>query len=252
MRRLLDPGAVIDGALRACAAAVVMLAVSWWNLRRLPPPAEIRPELRRDPAQAAAAQAPFELERRGYRYRLEPRATYDLYGLVVAKHRSSSWLDNSHEEWRDYLNTEDLCVLWGDNVASVDYRRMSFSHGDWTCYYEYAGSAGAGFRKDQMGNNHLIPADDAVARAIDAAQIGDQVRVRGLLTDYRNEANGAGRATNLARGTGVCEVVYVTEYATLASHNALWLSLWRASQLLGEAALGAFALAFFVLPYIAP
>jgi hypothetical protein len=113
-------------------------------------------------------------------------------------------------------NVQDVCVVWGDNVASGSYRRVAYSSGEFTCYYQWSGSLDPPFDPAQMSNNHLIPADAYVAHRIRQLRIGDQVRMSGLLVDYEASRDGehrVSRRTSLTRadtGNGACEVLYAT------------------------------------------
>ena len=60
-------------------------------------------------------------------YRIDPLYTYDLHGLVVSRHDSTSWTDYLHRESNDHLNVVDLCVIWGRNAISGGYRDMERS-----------------------------------------------------------------------------------------------------------------------------
>ena len=41
--------------------------------------------------------------------------------MIVSYHHSASFIDISHKQWNDYLNTKDICVIWGRNVETGVY-----------------------------------------------------------------------------------------------------------------------------------
>ncbi len=177
-----------------------------------------------EPVQAASDQRVFTTVIKGYTYTITPRATYDITGLVVSQHRGDALLNLYHQA--DAGNIEDVCVVWGDVITNGSYRQVSYSSGEFTCYYAWTGVAPP-FNPQRMATNHLIPAGDAVARQIRAIRIGDQLRMRGLLVDYTVSSDGREvftRRTSLTRtdtGNGACEILYVTDVHVLRPGNRL-------------------------------
>ena len=63
-------------------------------------------------------------------------------------------------------------------------------------------------------NMHLIPADDAVAEALDTVRVGQRVRLRGRLVEARSD-NGVTLRSSLRRddsGAGACELIWVEAF----------------------------------------
>jgi hypothetical protein len=200
-------------------AALGLVAVSWLMKGSLPAPAEIRSELRREPAQSATAAEPFTFLYRARRILVRPVATYELAGLVVSHNDVDSFADIYHDS--DSVDTKDLCVIWGSNVRTPDYRRVRFSSGSFTCYYEYGRDVA--FSPRAASNNHLITDNEEVRRRIAGIRVGDQVRLSGLLVDYRLEAWGDDwRRTSTGRGDDGCEVVFVRELEVLSRGTPAW------------------------------
>jgi hypothetical protein len=201
----------------------------------LPGPADVREELLADPVQRPRNMAEFVARAGGVEYRVAPRYTYDLYGLVVSRHDASSWWDYVHREWNDNLNVVDLCVVWGENIRRDAYRAVSYSHDQWTCWYRTrSAEAFAAFDTRAISNSHLITDDAAIAEALRAARVGDQIRVRGYLADYSGPSGPSGlqRVSSTVRddtGNGACEVVYVEDFAILQAGGGPWRALkWLA------------------------
>ncbi len=158
-------------------------------------------------------------------YRFFPRATYEISGVVVSLHHSDSFIDITHTY--DPANTLDLCLVWGENVATDAYRKVEYSHGDFTCFYRWTGED-PGFRGDEMSNSHIVPATETIARLANRVRVGDQVVMRGRLVDYETSySNGetiGRRNTSLTRedtGNGACEIIYLDDLRTI-KRSAPW------------------------------
>ena len=78
-----------------------------------------------------------------------------------------------------------------------------------------------------MSNNHLITDDDYIRNRIEEVGIGDQVRLKGWLSSYKNNQGGE-RGTSITRedqGNGACETIYVKEFDILDEYNNAWRKL---------------------------
>lgn len=225
-------------------AAALAFAVSFVMRDRYPAPDLILGPLLRSPVQSTeGVPEPFEVERKGVTYTVTPLFSYELWGLVVSYHHSSSFLDTSHERWKDFLNTKDICVIWGQNVSSGVYRRMRFRNRDFTCFYRYPDRETFElFTESCLSNNHLLPADPLVADAVLGARKGDQVRFKGWLASYGVKGTPYARRSSTVRndrGNGACEVVYVTEFEVLREANAGWRALSKLAPVVAALALAA-------------
>jgi hypothetical protein len=221
----------LQGLLLAISLATVAAGL-WWR-DRLPPPSAILSEVYEAPRQEPVEVRPFPVRVGGIEYRVQPLFRYELRGLVVSRHDTSAWWDVMHRDWwKDHLNVADLCVVWGDNLASGVYRALRFWSGTFTCY------AGAGDPKDwerfdptALSNNHLLAADPAIARTLRGIRPGDQVVVRGSLAEYAHDAGMQfRRGTSIRRddsGNGACETIWVDEVTVLRRANPVWRALLR-------------------------
>jgi hypothetical protein len=218
--------------------SLLLGGLSFFKKDSLPAPAQLRAELNEEPRQAAVQRAPQQADVKGVQYRIQPKFSYDLYGLVVSLHDSDSWWDYAHREWGDHVNVVDFCVVWGENIRRDAYRALSYWNDQWTCWMK-ADSAETwhAFDGTALSNNHLVTADPAVARELRKVRIGDEVHFSGYLVDYSVMRNGAPdglRVSSTVRtdtGQGACEVVFVEDFEVLESHNRWWhralkLSLW--------------------------
>ena len=219
-------------------AAALVFAASFLFKNRLPEPGGVLEPLLQNPVQTEeGVPEPFEVTRKNVTYTVTPLYGYELWGLVVSYHHSASFVDISHKQWNDFLNTKDVCVIWGKNVETGVYRRMTFRNRDFTCYYRYPDQeTGRIFAESCLANNHLLPADPLVAEAVLRARKGDQVRFKGWLVSYGIKGAPYARRSSLSRndrGNGACEVVYVTEFEILKPANEAWRTLSKLSLVLG-------------------
>jgi hypothetical protein len=196
--------------------------------RQLPRVSEILNPLQQDPVQAVTRELPFSFNYQGGAYEVQPMADYVLHGLVVSHNNITELGDIYHD--KHSLDTKDLCVVWGDNIRSDDFRRVKFRSGPWTCYCRYP--EGVKFRMDQFSNNHLITSEESIRNKIARVGWGDQIKISGLLVNYRERAWPAGewRKTSLIRTddwNGACEVIYVKSIDILKAQNHAWIFLYR-------------------------
>ena len=227
--------------------AALAFVFSFFMRNRLPDRSLILEPLLQSPVQSdAGVPEPFEVRRKDVDYTVTPLFSYELWGLIVSYHDASSFIDVSHKQWNDFLNTKDVCVIWGRNVETGVYERMRFRNRDFTCFYRYPDEAAAElFSESCLSNNHLLPDGPLVAEAVRKARKGDQVRFKGWLAAYGVKGAAYQRRSSTVRndrGNGACEVVYVTEFEVLREANAAWRVLHRLS--LGVAALALAALIF--------
>jgi hypothetical protein len=204
---------------------------------RLPAKGLILEPLLQSPVQTKdGVPEPFEVTRKKVIYTVTPLFSYELWGLVVSYHHSASFIDVSHKQWNDFLNTKDVCVIWGKNVETGVYRRMTFRNRDFTCFYRYPDrETGQIFTESCLANNHLLPADPIVADAVLKARKGDQVRFKGWLVSYGVKGAPYARGSSTVRndrGNGACEVVYVNEFEVLREANPAWRAVFKLSLVL--------------------
>ncbi len=224
--------------------AALAFVASFFLRNRLPDKSVVLEPLLQSPVQTKdEVPGPFEVTRKGFAYSVKPLFSYELWGMIVSYHHSASFIDISHKQWNDYLNTKDICVIWGRNVETGVYERMRFRNRDFTCYYRYPDrETGELFTENCLSNNHILPADPLVAEAVLRARQGDQVHFKGWLVSYGVKGAPYARGSSTVRndrGNGACEVVYVTEFEILREANSGWRSLHKLSLVLAVLALAA-------------
>jgi hypothetical protein len=215
-------------------AALGLLALSGWRKGALVGPRGIRPELLQEPLQLATDRKPFTFDYRGKQCRVQPVATYELWGLVVSHNDIHSVADIYHDT--SSVDTKDLCVVWGESLRHTDYLRASYKSGPFTCYVSWRGVLPS-LDMANVGNNHMITDSPAVREAIGRVHVGDQVHFKGLLVNYQMEDwESFWRRTSTSRTDSDCEVVYVEELEILARGTPGWYTLWRLATVLLVAA----------------
>jgi len=216
------------------AAGAALLAASLLLREALPGPTELRPELRREPVQSTTQATPFQTTVDGVTYTVKPVADYEIWGLVVSRHDTSTWWNWIHKASNDHLNVVDLCLVFAENVTTGGYVGPDYSSGQFVCYVQ--ASSAQDFQRFSMralSNNHLLADRRAIVARLRDVRIGDQVRIRGWLSEYaHNHGFAFVRGTSLTRddtGNGACETIYVQEVNVLRAGGGVWRWLvWSA------------------------
>ncbi len=208
--------------------AIAIWAACWWRYDRFADDLVLRSEVEREPVQRRTRMATFDTEQGGVRYQVRPQYDYELYGLVVSK-RVHDGQFGLHRLWNDNLNIADLCVVWGSNARALDLNEFSFSSGQFTCYFfTRSRAAWAAFAPARMSDNHLLVDKDWLRYDIDNVEIGDQVRLMGVLAEYAIGATFR-RGTSTTRtdtGDGACETIYVQSLQLLQPMETIWRTLY--------------------------
>lgn len=214
------------------AFSLVGVAVSMFNKDKMPDPGFYDRQVLKEPRQYKTQVRPFSTQAGDQQYRITPLFDYELHGVVVSQHDSDEFSDiYHHDDWQDFLNIKDICVIWGSNVSSGVYRDMAFNNTTWTCWFSWPDSrVGGQFRHTQLSNNHLLADNAEINQAIMSAQPGDHVRFKGFLANYANPGNGFTRGTSTVRndrGNGACETVYVKNFEIVQQANAGWRRFYQ-------------------------
>ena len=212
-------------------ACLISLTVSFWASKQLPKVDAIVEEMVNEPIQKPTRTQSFDFDYRGETYLVDPVADYELWGVVVTHNDITGMTDITHTE--DSVDIKDICVVWGNNIKSNDYRDVSYSSGDFTCFFSYGRQIR--FYHDKLSNNHLLSDSQQVRETIRDVQIGDQVYLKGMLVNYAwaSQPNWKRSSSITRKDTGkrACEVVFVDEFEILKASNAtanmmFTLSIW--------------------------
>lgn len=170
-----------------------------------------------DPLQTTIDNNSYVTNFKSQKYNIIPLYDYEIYGLVVSEYDSGDWLDVTHK--KDPAQTKDLCLVWGENLKNGSYREVKYKHGEFTCFYSWKNKLQNKFTSTQLSNNHLIPANEILAKLIKKSAVGDQVYIKGQLINYEildSDGNKiASRNTSTVREDNSCEIIYVTDFKVI-------------------------------------
>ncbi len=211
------------GLTRLSYVFILFGIIAFLRKDRLPDYTAIDPALRNQPTQVPTTKPEFQIDYKGHSYRVRPKARYELTGLIVSQNNPTGIADIYHDS--KSLDTKDLCVIWGHNIRSNAFQQVKYWSGAWTCFCQWK-DPGLRFWTEELSNNHLITDSEQIRQKISRVGIGDQVRIQGMLVDYKDiTAQGGWRSTSLVRtdiGNGACEVIFVEELQILRSPNDFW------------------------------
>jgi len=197
-----------------------------FNKERLPPVGDILPSLLSQPTPTSTTKGPFNVTKDGITYNIQPLYNYELYGLIMSHHNASSIDDLYHEQWKDYINTKDICVVFGDNVRTDIYQRIKFNSGSWTCWYQLDNAEdGSIFKAGSMSNNHLLTENPEINNKVIDAIKGDQIYMKGYIVKYGKGSDPKRGYDTFTLGKGECQIVYLTDFQVLNQNPWKWLSL---------------------------
>lgn len=231
------------------AAGFGLLLVAAWLRHDLPAPGRLLDSLQQEPEQVQVREPAFNTTVGEVTYTVNPLYTYEIQGLVVSMHDTSTWWNHLHREWNDKLNVVDFCVVWGRNTSSGIYRKPDYSSGQFTCNVRIPDQQTfMAFDMAGLSNNHVLTDNPRVAKQLRSVRIGDQIRLRGYLAEYSHNHNGQPfrRGTSTVRndtGNGACETVFIKSFDILQRGGGPWRSLyWVAWLMIGIGIVGWFRL----------
>ena len=201
--------------------------LGWWQRNEFVPVRLTEPALVADPVQKEVRKKSFQIEFNSVPYNVVPKHAYDLYGMVVS-YRYHDGDEMLHKMWNDHLNVADVCVVWGTNMDAVNLNAFEFYNGQFTCNFSTRDQlAWQQFSQREISNNHLLTERPELRERITDLNIGDVIRVRGLLSWYgqvgRSEEHM--RKTSISRGdtgNGACEIIYVEQFDILQQMPNRW------------------------------
>jgi hypothetical protein len=166
------------------------------------PPAQLAGEDGTVQSAAPGGMTPFQL----------PNATAKpLAGFSVAA-RVLSREDYDHGREADF-SPVDLALGWGRMRDDAVLSQLDISQSG--RFYRYRWSGQAPIPPDDIvrssANMHMVPANSAVAAALDAIDSGDRVRIDGWLVQIDTPEGWRWRSslTREDSGAGACELIYV-------------------------------------------
>ena len=165
-----------------------------------------------DPIQEpCTANEPIIIEMKNAHFTLTPLAEYKLSGMVVSKETYSF-------DWNGTISPIDLAIVWGKLTEPESKRYVSYSQSGRWYFYQY--KPGSPFDNHYIishsSNNHIIPANENIKRAVKAVKKKDLIVLEGFLVSLKGTYKGGTVTwnTSLSRtdtGNGSCELFYVTK-----------------------------------------
>lgn len=143
------------------------------------------------------------------KYTLFPQANYKFSGIVTSK--EPYWYG-----WAGKVAPIDLALAWGKLAEPEISRLIKYSQGNRWYYYEYKTGCPVDnlYIMTHSANNHIIPADDNVLKAVKSIKRKEKVVLEGYLVNVKGKYKGEEFwwNTSLSRtdtGDGACEIFYV-------------------------------------------
>jgi hypothetical protein len=164
-----------------------------------------------DPIQkSCSSDEPMIQEFKSSRFTMIPLAEYKISGVVVSKETYSS-------DWDGEVLPMDLAIAWGKLAEPENGRYVTYSQGNrWYHYQWRKGSpVDPSYVISHSSNNHIIPANKNIYRAIKTIKKKDRVVLKGFLVNLKGTYKGQTVTlnTSLSRtdtGNGSCELFYVS------------------------------------------
>jgi hypothetical protein len=169
-------------------------------------------ETSQDPLQTPCPSTePIVAEIRNGVFTITPMAEYKLAGVVVSKKSYS-------DDWDAKISPIDLAIAWGKLAEPESDRHITFSQGNrWYHYKWKEGSpVDTSYVIAHSANNHIIPANENIHRALKVIRKKDRVVLEGYLVNLKGTYKGRPVTwnTSLSRtdtGNGSCELFYVSK-----------------------------------------
>ncbi len=169
-------------------------------------------DISQDPVQSPCSSEELILQKvKDASFTLTRMARYQVNGLAISKEYYS-------EDWDSMISPVDLLMVWGE-LAEREYgRHITFTHGG--RWYHYKWKEGSpvdpAYIIAHSSNNHIIPANKNIYRAIRQIKKKDQVVLEGFLVNLKGTFKGRPVSwnTSLSRtdtGNGSCEIFYVSK-----------------------------------------
>jgi hypothetical protein len=142
-------------------------------------------------------------------FTITPVAQYKIAAIVVSR-------KSYHDGWRAEVAPVDLALAWG-KLAEPEYDKyITYSQSDRWYFYEYEEGSlfNNSFVIPHSSNNHIIPADENVYKAIKIIKKKQKVLLEGFLVNAKGRYKGENFWWNSSlkrtdSGDGSCELFYV-------------------------------------------
>lgn len=169
----------------------------------------------------------------GYDIRYKVRKKYTVSGRLVYV----DWYRNFIGTWYrsalsvgtylyDAVVPVDVSVIHGATAGESNWRKIKFSHEERLLWSSYLFKDNPIYNRDEINNNHVIPANQNILRALRIAKIGEPIYMEGYLIDWTGTGKYADYKFNTAVTpgeiskekaagliTGLCRQIFVTKIA---------------------------------------
>jgi len=142
---------------------------------------------------------------------ITPVAEYKISGVVVGKGTYSS-------DWAGEISPVDLAIAWGKLADPGSNRYITYTQGYRWYFYQCKAESpfDSSYVISHSSNNHIIPANENIRRAVKALRRKDKVVFEGFLVNLRGtyKEQPVTWNTSLSRtdsGSGSCELFYVSK-----------------------------------------
>jgi len=142
---------------------------------------------------------------------ISPLAEYKVSGVVVSK---KSYFD----DWESKISPVDLAFVWGKLGEPEFDKYITYSQSNRWYFYNYKPKSpfDNAYVISHSGNNHIIPANENIYRAVKTIGKKDEVIMEGYLVNLKGTYKGREVSwnTSLSRtdtGNGSCELFYVSK-----------------------------------------
>ncbi|MGZ3615247.1 MAG: hypothetical protein ACXU9X_15280 [Thermodesulfobacteriota bacterium] len=142
---------------------------------------------------------------------ITPVAEYKISGVVVGKGTYSS-------DWAGEISPVDLVIAWGKLAEPGSNRYITYTQGYRWYFYQCKAQSPFDYSyvTSHSSNNHIIPANENIRRAVKAVRRKDKVVLEGFLVNLKGtyKERPVIWNTSLSRtdtGSGSCELFYVSK-----------------------------------------
>ncbi|MEE8403378.1 MAG: hypothetical protein V3R93_06460 [Candidatus Hydrothermarchaeaceae archaeon] len=154
------------------------------------------------------------VERQDWTFILRPVERYEISGKVIGK-KSYSRGDPGH-----LVSPTDVALAWGDLISPEYEGDIKYNMGERQYFFTYYPRKGtkkltAGYITTHSSDNHLIPANEEIQKAVSGLKIGDMVTLYGRLVNIEG-GNQKGETFNVKTsrsrsdsGPGSCEIIFL-------------------------------------------
>jgi hypothetical protein len=156
-----------------------------------------------------ASNEPIIKKEEDSEFTITPVAEYKIAAVMVSRKRY-------HDGSRAEVAPVDLALVWG-NLAESEYDKyITYSQSDRWYFYEC--KAGCPFNNSfvipHSANNHIIPADENIYKAVKTIKKKQKVLLEGFLVNVKGRYKGGNFWWNSSlkrtdSGDGSCELFYV-------------------------------------------